>query len=382
MATLLFLTYLVLCVGVFKLFRLKLNEWNATTSVLGGIAIVGGILALMNYNHPYTDEARTFFATTPILPTVQGRVTEVPVTANTPLKQGDVLFKIDPRPYEYAVAKSRAALAAAEQDVPELKASLDAAQATAVQAEATRDRTKQAYDRYLDGNAEARRAGRAEPFRDIDEQNLKGEYLAAEAAVTAATAQARRAKLTAEAQIGGTNTGVAEVQAMLRKAEYDLEQTVVRAPGDGYVTQVVLRPGMMTVPFPISPVMVFVNKDGGYFGAAFPQYVLQRVSAGDEAEIAFDAVPGRIFQGRVRTVLDTIPEGQLQPGGALVSAEDRSRLKGRALAVIEITDDLSAYRLPGGSAAQVALYSSHVAHVAVIRRILLRMKSWLNYLVF
>jgi multidrug resistance efflux pump len=59
------------------------------------------------------------------LPNVKGRVVEVPVHTNTPLKEGDVLFRIDPKPYEYVVAQKQAALAEAEQNVKQLKASLD-----------------------------------------------------------------------------------------------------------------------------------------------------------------------------------------------------------------------------------------------------------------
>src|SRR6476661_3287885 len=64
----------------------------------------------MNYNHPFTTNARIYFPVTPILPNVKGRVVEVPVHANTPLKEGEVLFRIDPKPYEYVVAEKQAAL--------------------------------------------------------------------------------------------------------------------------------------------------------------------------------------------------------------------------------------------------------------------------------
>jgi multidrug resistance efflux pump len=85
----------------------------------------------MNYNHPFTTNARIYVPVTPILPTVKGRVVEVPVRSNTPLKEGDVLFRIDPKPYEYVVDEKKAALAEAEQNVSQLKASLDQATAAA-----------------------------------------------------------------------------------------------------------------------------------------------------------------------------------------------------------------------------------------------------------
>ncbi len=76
--------------------------------------------------------------------------------------------------------------------------------------------------------------------------------------------------------------------------------------------------------------------------------------------------------------MDAVVQGQLQPSGTLIDPETRQE-PGRALAVITVTDDLSAYQLPAGSSAQVAVYTEHWHHFAIIRRLLLRMKSWMNY---
>ena len=100
-----------------------------------GIAL---LLLVMNYNHPYTREARFYFATTPIIPVVRGPVTEVPVQPNVPVKKGDVLFRIDARPYEFVVQQKQAALAEAEQNVLQLKASLEASLADVNEAAAAR----------------------------------------------------------------------------------------------------------------------------------------------------------------------------------------------------------------------------------------------------
>jgi len=126
--------------------------------------------------------------------------------------------------------------------------------------------------------------------------------------------------------------------------------------------------------------MVFVNTDprDQEFAAAFQQNSLQRVKAGDEAEAAFDAVPGRVFKGKVRLVLDAIAAGQMQPTGGLVDFGARTE-GGRALAIIDIADDMSSYQIPLGAAAQVAIYTEHWHHVSLLRKILLRMRSWQNY---
>jgi hypothetical protein len=111
---------------------------------------------------------------------------------------------------------------------------------------------------------------------------------------------------------------------------------------------------------------------------SFQQNALQRVRAGDEVEIAFDAIPGRVFAGKVTGIMDAVAQGQMQPTGELIDPETRQD-PGRALARIQITDDLSEYQLPAGSSAQVAVYTEPWHHFAIIRRILLRMKIWMNY---
>jgi hypothetical protein len=102
------------------------------------------------------------------------------------------------------------------------------------------------------------------------------------------------------------------------------------------------------------------------------------VRDGDEAEIAFDALPGQIIKGKVKHLIDAIATGQLQATGTLQDM-GANITDGRAVAIIDIEDDISGYNLPGGSAAQVAVYTPYVHHLALLRRILLRMRSWENY---
>lgn len=378
MELLLILTYTAICVAIFKIFRIPVNKWTLPTAALGGIFLIGFILLVMNYNHPFTDNARIYFATTPIMPDVKGRVVEVPVTPNVLLQQNDVLFRIDPEPYKYEVEKRRAALSEAEQNVTQLKAGFEAAQAAVNEATAERDRAKGSYSRYKQGNDNAQAGGRALPFSLADVENRRTTYLASEGALQEATAKAQQARIMYQSQIGGVHTSVARLRSDLRDAEYDLAMTTVRAPGPGFVTQLALRPGMYVIPAPLRPVMVFVHQDDRTFAAGFQQNALQRVRAGDEAEIAFDAVPGRIFKGKVRQVLDAIAPGQFQASGSLQDMGERLP-GGRAVAVIDVDEDLSRYTIPGGAAAQVALYTPYWHHFAIIRRILLRMRSWQNY---
>ena len=104
MELLLILIYVSICYAVFKIFRIPVNQWSLSTAALGGIFGIALLLLTMNYNHPYTKNGSIYFAVTPILPGVKGRVIDVPVTPNAPLKEGDVPLKIDPKPFEYVVA--------------------------------------------------------------------------------------------------------------------------------------------------------------------------------------------------------------------------------------------------------------------------------------
>src|SRR5262249_35143471 len=147
---LLILIYVSICWAIFKIFRIPVNQWSLATATLGGIIGIAIILLVMNYNHPFTTNVRIYFAVTPVLPAVSGRVIEVPVQANMPLKEGDVLFRIDPKPYQYIVDQRRAALAEAEQNVQQLKASLDQATANAERANAQLTLAQQNYDRQFE----------------------------------------------------------------------------------------------------------------------------------------------------------------------------------------------------------------------------------------
>ena len=313
MDLLLILTYTAFCIAVFKVFRIPLNKWTVPTAVLGGIAIIGGLLLLMNYNHPYSEVVRQYYATTPVIPDIKGRIIEVPVRPNQPLQAGELLFKIDPEPFEDRVAGLEGELAAAKKD---------------------QERAQDLFNRKVGSE------------RDLD-----------------------RAKARAD-----------QLQAELDDARYDLAQTVVTAPDEGFVTQLVLRPGMMALPLSMRPVMTFVHKQGGVFVGWFRQNSLLRLKKGDQAEVVLDALPGTVLEAEVDSVLPTIGEGQLQPSADFLRF-DQQRNPGRIAVALKITDpDFKDYRLPGGLFGQAAIYTDHFHHVAVMRKVLLRMAAWMNYL--
>lgn len=315
MDLLIILTYSAICVVIFKVFKIPLNKWSVPTAALGGIIIVGSLIFVMNYNHPYSEMSRDYFVTTPIVPIIKGRVIEVPVKGNSKLKKGDVLFKIDPVPFANRVAA--------------LKAQLTPAEKTLYRAQTLQD-------------------------KGVGKQHN----------VDMAISQ------------------VGNIKAQLATAEYELDKTIVRAPTAGYATQVSLRPGMMAVNIPLRPAMVFVHQEKNLHVGWFRQNSLLRLEVGNEAEIAYDSIPGKVFSGVVNLVLPAIAEGQVQASGTLINVPSVQR-PGRIPVLIEITDpDFDEYvnKLPGGAFGQSAIYSQHMHHVAIMRKIILRMNAWMNYL--
>jgi len=315
MDLLLILTYTAICVVIFKVFKIPLNKWSVPTAVLGGVVLIGTLIFLMNYNHPYSEISREYVVTTPIVPAVSGTVVSVSAQPLVEMKQGEVLFNLDPVPFQNTVNSLTAEIVLAKED--------------------------------------------SERARTL----LKSKNISQRDADAAFTRQAN-------------------LEGRLATATFELEQTTVRAPTDGYVTQMALRPGMRAMAMPLRPVMIFVNKESLYFVAWFRQNNLLRLIPGDDAEVAFDGIPGEVFAGKVVAMLPAMAEGQVQPSGDLISPM-RAPYPGRIGVRIEITDPaFEKYRdiVPGGAYAQTAIYSTHFHHVAIMRKILLRMSAWMNYL--
>lgn len=372
MDLLLILTYAAFAYAAFRIFRIPVNGFTLLTAALGGIALIGALLLGMNYNHPFTSQARFYFTTTPIVPGVSGVVTEVPVEPNTRLKAGDVLFRIDPEPFENAVKAKEAALADARQSTSELQAAAETAQRQYQSAQSVRNGVKDIFDR-------ATKLIASGSISQAQFEKAKNDYQAADASAQAAKAEAERARLQADAVILGVNTEVARLQAELDTAKFNLEQSVVRAPSNGTVVQMFLRPGMYAASLPLRPVMIFMPDEPPVFAAAFLQNSAQRIEEASDAEVILPSVPGRFFKAKVDAVGAYIPQGQLQPSGNLVDPE-QIKGHGRMLVVVKFTDDLSKYQIVPGSTGEVAIYTHHMHHLAIMRKVLLRMKSWLYYI--
>ncbi|MDH3902072.1 MAG: biotin/lipoyl-binding protein [Xanthomonadales bacterium] len=312
MVEVLIIVYSMIMWVVFKVFKVPVNKWTGTTAVLGGVISIGFMLLMMGIYHPFTKEARIYTLTTPVLPTVKGRVTEVNVKTGDRVKAGDLLFRIDPEPFQYAVDQLVADLALANSNLS--------------------DATELFEKKFASA-------------KDVER---------VQAEVDSLTAQ-------------------------LGNARFSLAEADVRAESDGYVAQVRLRPGVLAVPMPFSPLITFVHEDDRFLLAGFQQNPLQNIKPDFEAEVIFTALPGKVFAASVVGMSDVMAQGQLLPDGRLISL-DRVTPAGRVLVRINIDDDLSEYQLPAGVKAYVAVYSDTWKPIAAVRKMVLRIMSWENYL--
>ena len=341
MDLLLILTYTALCVAIFKIFRIPLNKWTVPTAALGGVILIGTLIMLMNYNHPYSEMARNYYLSTPFVPLVKGRGVEVPVQANQPVKKGDVLFRLDDEPFKLKVESLTARLNANKDQLKSIDARLRSAK----------------LDRDRASDLMRRGVGKQ---RDLDVTQASVDEIAA--------------------QMDQQRAMLEDLQAQLDEAKYQLAQTVVYAPSDGHVVQLALRPGMIATPFMYRPVMTFIHKDETAYVGWFWQNSMQRLAVGDEAEVVIDGIPGKIFKGKVTAVIPAIAAGNVQANAMLLDQTSAIR-PGRMPVLISITDpEWAKYQVIAGASGQAAVYTEYFHHVSVMRKVLLRMASWMNYI--
>lgn len=357
-----------------KLIRLSLPLAIALASV--GPLFAFYVILSMNNHHPSSADARVFQRVVQITPhiTVPGRVQSIAAQPNTPLKKGDVLFTVDPRPFQFEVNRLEAALAATAQSVPQLKAALDQASAGVERAEAQQNLAQANFDRQ------------SELFRkgDIAQAALdryQRDFEAAQQAVAGAKAAEQKAKLAYESNIGDENTAVAQARQQLEQAKYNFDEATVRAPCDGYITNLQLLPG--TIVSAAASVMPFVcdrdESNRSVVVATFMQGPYLSIRPGAYAEVVFPMYPGRVFPGKVLTTIDLASEGQLTATGLFPGIEAPHNAR---FAVRIKLDDADNLRLPAGTQGSAAVYSGTVQIAGVIRMAVMRANSWMNYLFF
>src|SRR5262245_37439410 len=143
-------TYGVVCWLVFAKFKLvPVTTYSVVTAVLIGVVILAVLFISLSIFHPVSHDGRMYAPVVQIVPEVRGVVIEVPVEANKPLKKGDVLFRIDPRPFQFEVDRLRALLASKSSKFAQLAEQLAAAEAATKQARANLIVSESKFDRQL-----------------------------------------------------------------------------------------------------------------------------------------------------------------------------------------------------------------------------------------
>jgi RND family efflux transporter MFP subunit len=302
-------TYLVLLFLLvhFRIVRFNLF-WKASPFIVLVLTLFG-LLIPMGWGAPQ-GSALVVRNAVSIVPDVAGEVTEVPVAANVPLKAGDVLFKIDPTPYD--------------------------AQVKAIAAQLKLSRTRLAQMTHL---------FERDSGRGFDVEQRQSEF----------------------DQLSGQFVG----------AQWNLDKTVVRAPADGYVTNLALRKGARVANLPLAPVMAFIDTSDTIIGVEIAQNDARYVAPGQAVEVTFKFKPGHIYSGKVESVLQAIATGQLQASGMAVAPK---AIEAAPFVVrVRLDDAEMAQNLPAGTTGTAAIYTEHLKPTHVVRRVIRRQIAIVNY---
>jgi multidrug resistance efflux pump len=309
-----------------KLGLLKKTPGNISAFAGVGVVLIGAIVFMWYTFAPISSDARMFRFIIPIVPNVKGEVVEVPIEAVQPLKKGDVLFRIDPEPYEIAVRQ--------------LEAQVERAEAEWRLAKVNRDR--------------AEKLVKVQSAAQVDLDIWTANMDAAAASIASSKAQ-------------------------LDNARWQLEETNVRAPNDGYVVNLQLRPGNFVTSVPMASSLAFVSDETDVVVSSFSQSAIRRISVGDSAEVVFVNRPGETFPGQVKRIVRSGSQAQLTASGQLPTLTGQP-VTDRWAVMVELDDRELARSIPQGAGGSVAVYTDAGKPVHIISKVALRMNAWLGYL--
>ena len=372
-------------------FKFKWLPWNIVTQVITITLPIIGLTALiltLNVVAPSSADVRVINYVVSVNPQVKGIVTEVPITPNRPIKKGDVLFRLDPTPYqldaknyEAQLAKLKVDLVTAEANTRNLKQQLNAAigsrESVASQLKLAQMRVKQFKE--LSESGAGNRFDLEQAQADVANQEAQ---LASARANEAQVREKMGAKTSDgdQDEVANVKAQIAAAEAQLANARWSLSQTVYYAPTDGTVISLSLRPGTMATPFPAVPAMNFVEEEN-WILAIYNQNEVRKIKPGQEAEIAFKMYPGRIVKAKVDSIMWATAQGQLPIGGMNVTS-GVAPIPPNSLAVRLLTDkkDKDIF-LAAGAKGSGAVYTESVEAIQILRRILLRISAKLDWLI-
>ena len=293
---------------------IKKRTWPAIALVVVTLLLVIFVIHQLDRT-PRTDDAYVYADTIDVVPEVSGRIVELPVHDNQAVKQGDLLFRIDPRPYQDALTRGNASLVALERQIELTQRTVNAQQYNAQSVRAAVERARAAASQAADT------LHRMEPL-------LSHGYVSAEDVERARTAQrATQAELSAAqlqaqqaaAAVSGVDALVAQravVMAEISIAELNLEYATVRAPFDGRIVSLTTSIGQFVTA--LKPVFTLIDTRHWYVVANFRETELKGIRPGTPATVYLMSDTGQRFRGSVDSISYGIAsdEGGLAlPGG-------------------------------------------------------------------
>ena len=340
-------------------FKFKWLPWNFTTQFITITLPIVGLMVLfllLNISAPATDDVRAQNYVIPIVARVAGQITEVPVEPNRPIKKGDVLFKIDPVPFEAAEKAAEATLQGAKDQLNNAankKASLTP----------RIDLAKKRVDQFtaLAAAGAGKRADLEQAQSDL--ANLQSEFLAADATESQARAQIKKS------------------EADVINAQYDLEGTTHLAPSNGRVANLAVQPGYRAVTLPAFPVMSFIQEEDPWILAFFRQNELRYVEPGNEAEIFMKMYPGRIIKCKVDSILWATAQGQMPISGNLPNVAPVGAPEQRIAVRLLLDGRDSNVFLAAGARGQGTIYTNDITPIQILRRIIVRIAAKFDWFV-
>jgi multidrug resistance efflux pump len=358
-------------------------------------------MLLLNVVAPSALDVQVVKYVVQVLPRVTGRVIEVTAQPNRLTRKGEVLFRVDPRPFEYEVQRLEALLASTAANVGAQREDLRAAEAqidvsknraASIQGSIEAARVKlKLSERRLGQTKQLAESGAGDQFEaerwetDVAQTRadlgaLLPQLAAAEQEVTASRARAAGLREKLGARSGNEQADVAQIHAQLEDARWKLGEATAYAPTDGYVINLQLRPGSTVSQMPFNPVMTFVEQ-GFVILALFNQNELHQVEPGNEAEIALSTYPGRIIKTKVDSIIWAQGQGQLPLTGTLPQTGPAPLAEGRFAVKLVLDERDKDLFLAAGARGTGAIYTHHLTPIHIIRKVLLRVTSYINYVI-
>lgn len=353
-------------------FKMKLLPWNGFfKTVVWTCALVIALVVIGALNHTTpTGRLSMQGVVTNIVPNVAGRVTDVVVEAGAAVEKGDVLFQIDDTVYAAEVARLEASLESARSAADQLRLDLEAANAEIDSLNAQlafgiqrRDDIVRLEDRGASTTFQLQEA-----VSTIDQLT---------AGLRAAEARKAGLERRIAAQVNEQDVGVAEVENALVAARWNLSQTTVRAPDDGLVTGLTLRPGNRATT--MRGAINFMVPEDRQLVATLPQSSRANVAVGDEIRLALRTIPGKEFTARISELPPGTAEGSLDTRSGLPSLRD---LRGSAEfpILVETPDGIDPVSLPIGASGTALVMTDKAGAIGILAEILFWITKKMNYL--